>query len=165
MEKDITELEGLLDELNTELGPWMQEINENMEKHGHKAFSKSFTSKGAVAKSQISASFAFILQTLYFWLLKVNNVDTEEHGINDEIDRIRKLYIKIDKVLNPEKYEAKPKSNTAVTKRIVSSVLSANNFINKQHAMEKESAKQKAKSKSKGKHKVDSAAFMDAESD
>ena len=170
MEKNIDKLESLLGELTTELEPWIGEVDTNMDKYGHKGFSKSFNDKGQVAKAQISASFAFILQTLYFSLLKLNNTDTEEHEINKEIARVRKLYIKIDKVLNPEKYEQKPDTSKAqVTKRIVSSVLSANNFIKKQQHKDQQNAKRKvediSKKQNKKKHKVDSAALMEVDSD
>jgi hypothetical protein len=88
-----------------------------------------------MSKSQISASFAFVLQTLYFALLKVNNENTDDHTIKEEIKRVRALYKKIDQTMNPEKYEKKTKNTSAKVgsaKRIVSSVLSANNFYNKQ---------------------------------
>ena len=157
MEADIDNLEDLLSQLDEELAPWVQEIDTNAEKHGHKAFSKSFNEKGPVVKSQISASFAFVLQTLYFSLLKLNNVDTENHQINEEIDRIRKLYIKIDKAINPEKYENKPKKDVDATKRIISSVLSANNFIQKQEDESKKNAREKSKKKrSSKKSKIES---------
>ena len=174
MEASISEIENLLEELQTELGPWVEEIDKNMEKHNHKGFSKSFNKETHVAKSQISATFAFVLQTLYFTLLKVNNVDTSNHPINEEIDRIRTLYVKIDKVLNPQKYEQKNNSKPAKTnfaKRVVTNAISVNNFKDREMKRQKtteDDVKDKSESKSKdeaGKHKISSSNYMDEDSD
>eukprot|EP00345_Euplotes_harpa_P015615 CAMPEP_0168344884 /NCGR_PEP_ID=MMETSP0213-20121227/17146_1 /TAXON_ID=151035 /ORGANISM="Euplotes harpa, Strain FSP1.4" /LENGTH=121 /DNA_ID=CAMNT_0008352839 /DNA_START=132 /DNA_END=497 /DNA_ORIENTATION=- len=121
--------------------------------------------------------------------MKLNNVETDNHQINEEIGRLSKLFIKIDKVLDPKKYEAKPKPKNAVPKRIISSAISANNFIKKKEDKSKRRAKQKAKDRelksqeqneeakeetntievlkapSKPKHNISSADFMDDDSD
>ncbi|CAI2382368.1 unnamed protein product [Moneuplotes crassus] len=166
MENEITNLEGLLEELSQEISPWVEEIEANMEKHAHKGYSKAFGDKNHIEKAQISANFSFILQTLYFALIKLNNKSVESYTINEEIERIKKLYIKIDKVINPEKYkETKEKRDSEVTKRIVKSCLSANNFIDKQQQKEKMKAKSKAKVSKSSKHKVKSSDYMSEDSD
>ncbi len=91
MEEEIANLESLIEELSAEIAPWVEEIESNITKHGHKGYSKSFNDKNFVEKSQISASFSFILQTLYFALIKLNNKKPDTYGITDEIERIRKL--------------------------------------------------------------------------
>ena len=151
MEDEIRNIEGYLKEIQEEIEPWWHEIDSKMENHGHKGFSKSFSDKGFVEKSQISATFAWILQTLYFTLLKLNNKHSDEHGVNEEIRRVQKLFIKLDKVIDPEKYKKKEeeKKTNEVPKRIISHAISANNFIKKKQNKEKERAQQKAKNMNK----------------
>ncbi len=78
-------------------------------------------------------------------------------------------YIKIDKVINPDKYiEKEERPPQKVAGRIIKSCLSANNFINKQQSKEKAKAQKKSHKKftaPQKAHKVKSSDYMSEDSD
>ena len=63
--------------------------------------------------AQTKVSLAYTMATLYYILLRAHGEDTKTHGINLELERIKKSFVEVSKF--SKKRQAKPVDSTVVS--------------------------------------------------